>query len=175
MRPSVPGSPVAIVSCHLEEPLRDDAWTRFDALRRRRPGGFDVIALMRPPDPACGEDVERWLLRARAVSRQGPFGLHTHWTSPSHARPTGGDPLRKALFLHNAVLIDDKFMQAVETDSMYDLLSPRTSKMVKQVKARDIWIRILTCRRVTRRRKQARGSARTARGWCPDTHRRARA
>jgi ribonucleoside-diphosphate reductase alpha chain len=61
-------------------------------------------------------------------------------------RPTGGDPLRKALFLHNAVLIDDKFMQAVEKDEMYDLLSPRTGKMVKQVKARDVWIRILTCR-----------------------------
>jgi hypothetical protein len=92
MRPSVPGSPVAIVSCHLEEPLRDDAWNRFDELQRRRPGGFDVIALMRPPDPAFGENVERWLERARAVSQRGPFGLHTHWTSPSHARPTGGDP-----------------------------------------------------------------------------------
>jgi hypothetical protein len=47
---------------------------------------------MRPPDAAYGEDVERWLTRARAASSRGPFGLHTHWTSPSHARPTGGDP-----------------------------------------------------------------------------------
>ena len=83
---------VAIVSCHLEQPLRDETWARFDALQRRRPGGFDVIALMRPPDAAHGEDEAVWLERARAAAARGPFGLHTHWTSPTHARPTGGDP-----------------------------------------------------------------------------------
>jgi hypothetical protein len=92
MRHSVPSPPVAIVSCHLEQPLRDAAWARFDELQRRRPGGFDVIALMRPPDAGYDEDVERWLTRARTTAARGPFGLHTHWTSPSHARPTGGDP-----------------------------------------------------------------------------------
>ena len=75
----------AVVSCHLERPLDDDAWRRFDAIRRR----FDVIALIRPPDPAFAEDEERWLERARTVDL---LGLHTHWTSPTHARPTGGDP-----------------------------------------------------------------------------------
>jgi hypothetical protein len=95
MRHSVPSPPVAIVSCHLEQPLRDDAWARFDELQQRRPGGFDVIALMRPPDAAYGEDVERWLTRARAASSRGPFGLHTHWTSPTHARPSGGDPAER--------------------------------------------------------------------------------
>jgi hypothetical protein len=95
MRHSVPSPPAAIVSCHLEQPLRDEAWERFAALRRRRPGGFDVIALMRPPDAAHGEEVERWLERARAAASEGPFGLHTHWTSPTHARPTGGDPAQR--------------------------------------------------------------------------------
>jgi hypothetical protein len=95
MRHSVPSQPVAIVSCHLEQPLRDDAWARFDELQQRRFGGFDVIALMRPPDVAHGEDVDRWLARAREVSHRGPFGLHTHWTSPTHARPTGGDPAER--------------------------------------------------------------------------------
>jgi hypothetical protein len=75
----------AVVSCHLERPLDDDAWHRFDAIRRR----FEVIALIRPPDPAFGEDEERWLERARTLDL---LGLHTHWTSPTHARPTGGDP-----------------------------------------------------------------------------------
>jgi hypothetical protein len=51
-----------------------------------------VIALMRPPDPASGEDEEIWLARARVAAARAPFGLHTHWTSPTHARPTGGDP-----------------------------------------------------------------------------------
>jgi hypothetical protein len=91
MSPSVPtGS--AIVSCHLEQPLRDEAWQRFDELQRRRPGGFDVIALMRPPDASFDENEEQWLTRARTAASRGPFGLHTHWTSPSHARPTNGDP-----------------------------------------------------------------------------------
>jgi hypothetical protein len=70
-------------------------WERFDALRRRRPGGFDVIALMRPPDASYGEDSERWLERARSAAQEGPFGLHTHWTSPTHARPAGGDPAQR--------------------------------------------------------------------------------
>jgi len=95
MRHSVPSHPVAIVSCHLEQPLRDDAWARFDELQQRRPGGFDVITLMRPPDAEYGEDVERWLTRARTAARRGPFGLHTHWTSPTHARPSGGDPAER--------------------------------------------------------------------------------
>jgi hypothetical protein len=88
----VPSAAVAIVSCHLEQPLHDGSWRRFDALQRRRPGGFDVIALMRPPDPEHGEDETVWLDRARRAAARAPFGLHTHWTSPTHARPTGGDP-----------------------------------------------------------------------------------
>src|SRR5258705_7211458 len=98
MRDSVPSMPavsVAVVSCHVERPLDDEAWRRFDALQRRRPGGFDVIALIRPPDPAFGEDEQPWLERARLAAARAPLGLHTHWTSPSHARPTGGDPAER--------------------------------------------------------------------------------
>jgi hypothetical protein len=80
---SVPSG--AVVSCHLERPLDDAAWRRFVLLRRKH----RVIALIRPPDPAHGEDELQWLERARTLDL---VGLHTHWTSPSHARPTGGDP-----------------------------------------------------------------------------------
>jgi hypothetical protein len=92
MRPSVPSPPVAIVSCHVEQPLNDDAWARFVDLQRRRPGGLEVIALIRPPDVEFGEDPGRWLERVHPVAEQATFGLHTHWTSPTHAWPTGGDP-----------------------------------------------------------------------------------
>ena len=80
----------AVVSCHVERPLDDEAWRRFDAVRRR----FEVIALVRPPDPAYGEDEARWLERARTVDL---LGLHTHWTSPTHARPTapGEEPAER--------------------------------------------------------------------------------
>jgi hypothetical protein len=91
----VPTPPAALVSCHLERPLDDEAWTRFDAFQQRRPGGFAVLALMRPPDAAFGEDEELWLRRARLVASRGPFGLHTHWTSPTHAAPTAGDPAER--------------------------------------------------------------------------------
>ena len=79
----------------MERPLDDEVWRRFDALQRSRPGGFGVIALMRPPDPEHGEDEALWLERARAAAERAPFGLHTHWTSPTHARPTGGDPAQR--------------------------------------------------------------------------------
>jgi len=61
-------------------------------------------------------------------------------------RPTGGDPNRKALNLHNAVAVDDIFMNAVRNDGDYDLISPATKRVVKTVKARSLWIRILTAR-----------------------------
>jgi hypothetical protein len=78
----------AVVSCHVERPLDDEVWHRFSALQERRPGGFSIAALMRPADPAAGEDEQRWLGRARAAARRGPLGHHTHWTAPDHARPT---------------------------------------------------------------------------------------
>lgn len=61
-------------------------------------------------------------------------------------RPTGGDPNRKCLNLNNGVVIDDKFMEAVEKDLDYALLSPKDGAVVNNVKARDLWIRLLTAR-----------------------------
>ena len=74
----------------MERPLDDEVWRRFSALQERRPGGFAIAALMRPP--AEGENEERWLERAREAQARAAFGLHTHWTAPDHARPTAGDP-----------------------------------------------------------------------------------
>jgi hypothetical protein len=79
----------AVVSCHVERPLDDAVWERYRLLARRRRGGFPIVSLLRPP--AEGEDEERFVERAREASALGPFGHHTHWTSPTHARPTGGD------------------------------------------------------------------------------------
>ena len=61
-------------------------------------------------------------------------------------RPTGGDPNRKALNLHNAVVIPNSFMHAVERDEEWALKSPKDQHVVGRVKARDLWIRILTAR-----------------------------
>jgi len=78
----------AVVSCHVEQPLDDAAWARFARMQERRPGGFAITALVRPPDGEAGEDETVWVERARAAAARGPFGQHTHWTSPTHARPT---------------------------------------------------------------------------------------
>ncbi len=86
----------AVVSCHVERPLEDEIWERFSALQKRRPGGFSVAALMRPADPAAGEDEDGWLERAREAAARGPLGHHTHWTAPDHARPTGRRDRRSA-------------------------------------------------------------------------------
>ena len=44
---------------------------------------------MRPPDHSAGERDDLWLERAREAEKRGPLGHHTHWTGPSHARPSG--------------------------------------------------------------------------------------
>ena len=61
-------------------------------------------------------------------------------------RPTGGAPNRKALNLHNAVVLPDSFMRAVEADEDWSLVSPKDNAVVRRVSARSLWVRVLTAR-----------------------------
>jgi ribonucleoside-diphosphate reductase alpha chain len=61
-------------------------------------------------------------------------------------RPTGGDPNRKALNIHNGVVITDEFMNAVEKGEDWHLRSPHNGNIMGTIKARDLWIKILTTR-----------------------------
>ncbi|MDA9654988.1 ribonucleoside-diphosphate reductase subunit alpha [Pelagibacteraceae bacterium] len=61
-------------------------------------------------------------------------------------RPTGGDPNRKALNLHHGIVITDDFMRAVEEDAEWFLKSPKDRSIQKTVKARALWIKLLTTR-----------------------------
>jgi hypothetical protein len=91
--PPTATEPYAVVSCHVERPLDDRVWAAFASFQERPPGGILVAALIRPPDAEAGErNAATWRERARAASTRGPLGHHTHFTSPTHARPTGGDP-----------------------------------------------------------------------------------
>ena len=96
--PHMPGTQgYAVVSCHVERPLDDRVWQRYSALIRRRPAGFSITSLMRAP--ADGEDGALFVERARAAAAHGPFGHHTHWTSPTDARPTSGVPAEQYLLI----------------------------------------------------------------------------
>jgi hypothetical protein len=95
--PHIGDTRYAVVSCHVERPLDDRVWSRFARLQERRPGGFAIAALLRPPDESAGEDPDRWLVRAREAAGRGPLGHHTHWEAPDHARPLGGDPGSRVL------------------------------------------------------------------------------
>lgn len=61
-------------------------------------------------------------------------------------RHTGGDTNRKALNIHHGIAVTDAFMQAVESDKNFPLISPATKKVVREVKARDLWVKLLTTR-----------------------------
>lgn len=61
-------------------------------------------------------------------------------------KPTGGDYNRKTLNIHHGVVITDDFMKAVEEDSVWELKSPKTGKVIHSLQARSLWIRLLTTR-----------------------------
>jgi ribonucleoside-diphosphate reductase alpha chain len=61
-------------------------------------------------------------------------------------RKPSGDFNRKSLNLHHGINITDAFMEAVRDDGDYDLISPKSGDVVKSVKARKIWQKILDLR-----------------------------
>lgn len=61
-------------------------------------------------------------------------------------RPTGGDPNRRALNIHHGILIPDAFMEAVEKDGDWHLRSPKDKSIISTMKARTLWVKILTAR-----------------------------
>ncbi len=61
-------------------------------------------------------------------------------------RPTGGDPNRRSLNLHHGVVVTDEFMRAVEKDGDFELKSPHSGQALDVIKARALWIKLLTAR-----------------------------
>ena len=61
-------------------------------------------------------------------------------------RKPSGDFNRKSLNLHHGINITDDFMEAVRADGDFDLISPKTNDVVRTVKARKIWQKILDLR-----------------------------
>lgn len=61
-------------------------------------------------------------------------------------RKPSGDFNRKSLNLHHGINITDEFMEAVRSDGEFSLISPKTNEVVRSVKARKIWQKILDLR-----------------------------
>ena len=61
-------------------------------------------------------------------------------------RKASGDFNRKSLNLHHGINITDAFMEAVRDDAEFDLISPKSNDVVKQVNARKLWQKLLELR-----------------------------
>ena len=89
---------------------------------------------------------------SQGALRRGSSSAYLHISHPDIInfidirRPSGGDINRKALHIHHGVVISDNFMHAVEKNEDWNLISPYTKKIVDTVKARELWIKLLTVR-----------------------------
>lgn len=61
-------------------------------------------------------------------------------------RKPAGDFNRKSLNLHHGINLTDEFMEAVRDDNMFALISPKTGEKVREIKARELWQKILELR-----------------------------
>ncbi len=64
-------------------------------------------------------------------------------------KPTGGDVDRKCLNIHQAVVITDDFMKAVEAGTTYKLVDPHYKTVTKELDAVTMWRKLLTIRAET--------------------------
>ena len=91
----------------------------------------------------------------QGVTRRGSYAAYMDISHPeieefiNMRKPTGGDLNRKCLNLHNGVNITNKFLEAVENNSFWDLIDPNTLNIVKTVKARSLWFQLLQVRSET--------------------------
>lgn len=99
---------------------------------------------------------------AQGVTRRASYAGYTDISHPEiiefmdMRKPTGGDPNRKCLNLHNAVNIPDSFMEIIarceadpEADDSWPLIDPHTKQVVEVVSAKDLWQRLLELRHQT--------------------------
>lgn len=87
--------------------------------------------------------------------RRGAYAAYLHINHPDIVefinirKPTGGDVNRKSINLHNAVVVNQAFLDAVRHDSSWHLICPHTQKVVDKVEARELWRAILDTRHQT--------------------------
>lgn len=84
-------------------------------------------------------------------TRKGSYAAYMDISHPDiveflNIRIPTGDVQRKALNLHNALNITDEFMQAVMSNSDFDLRDPKDGSVKDSINARKLWERIIETR-----------------------------
>ena len=91
----------------------------------------------------------------QGVTRRGSYAAYMDISHPEieefieMRKSSGGDINRKCLNLHNGVNITNEFLKAVEDDTDWRLVDPKSNEAVKVVGARDLWWQIINARAET--------------------------
>ena len=91
----------------------------------------------------------------QGVTRRGSYAAYMDIQHPeveefiNMRKTTGGDLNRKCLNLHNAVTINDSFLKAVQDDTEWRLIDPKSKEAIKILPARDLWWQIINTRAET--------------------------
>jgi len=86
--------------------------------------------------------------------RRGSSACYLHISHPEieeflEIRKPSGDFNRKCLNLHQGIVINDKFMKAVENDEEFELISPSNKRIMKKINARLLMELILKTKMAT--------------------------
>ena len=91
----------------------------------------------------------------QGVTRRGSYAAYMDISHPEieefieMRKSSGGDINRKCLNLHNGVNITNEFLKAVEDDTDWRLVDPKSNEAVKVVSARDLWWQLINARAET--------------------------
>ncbi len=91
----------------------------------------------------------------QGVTRRGSYAAYMDISHPeieefiNMRKTTGGDLNRKCLNLHNAVTVNDSFLKAVQDNSEWRLIDPKSNEAMKIVRARDLWWQVIQTRAET--------------------------
>lgn len=102
--------------------------------------------------PFCNMVNSQMLAFKQGKSRRGKYSFNLSIRHPEIEEfielinKKGGDLNRKALHSFNCVSIPDEFMEALATDSDWELRDPKYPEKTKTIRAWDLWKRILTSR-----------------------------
>lgn len=101
--------------------------------------------------PFLGISDRSTLAISQGGSRRASQAVYLHVSHPEilefvELRKPVGDQNRRCPNLHHGITITDAFMEAVINDLPWDLISPKSNKVVNTISAKELWHKILDVR-----------------------------